>query len=79
MTVSSDHKETSPLERLARLGERFQGVSLKFRREGTGWPWEWEAECFSCKHDVARIKCFGATAESAIDALVKAVKERMGD
>lgn len=67
------------LSGLIYLGKRFQGVDLKFRREGTEWAGKWKAECFSSKHEAARFVCYGSTPEEAIADLVKAVKEMMGD
>jgi len=67
------------LKTLTRLGQRFQGVNLKFRRDGTEWPKKWLAECFSAKHEGARHQAFGDTAEDAIEALAAMVKIGMLD
>ena len=45
------HETSNPdaLQQLAKLGERFSGVSLDFRRHaaGTGWPAPWRARPFA--------------------------------
>lgn len=71
--------DMTALDNLADLGERFQGVDLKFRRDGTVWEKKWKAECFSSKHEGARFCCYGSTHEEAIANLLKEVKARMGD
>ena len=63
------------LASLAALGIRFQGVDLKFRRDGTDWPQRWRAECFSSKHETARHVAYGDTPELAIAALVDKVEK----
>lgn len=73
--------EWQPIEidKLAMLGARFQGIDLKFRKEGTDWPNPWRAECFSAKHEEARFICYGKSPHNAIDNLISEVSARMGD
>lgn len=63
----------TPIEQLAYLGSRFQGVDLKFRRMGADWPKRWRAECFASAHEGARHVAFGDSAEEAITDLVEKV------
>lgn len=57
------------LAQLIELGKRFQGIDLKFRRDGVNWPKPWRAECFSAKHEGVRLKAFGDTPKAAIEIL----------
>lgn len=65
------------LASLQALGQRFLGVDLSFRRNGTGWPHQWRASCCSSKHEGARATAYGATPEEAIAALKEAVLRAM--
>lgn len=62
---------------LIELGEKFQGVDLKFRRDGTEWGKKWKAECFSVKHEGARHTAYGDSAEDAILDLSLLVEKDM--
>lgn len=72
MMMLHDH-----LERFAALGLRLHGVSLDFRRGGTGWPAPWRARCVATKNERSHLRLtrFGYTAEAAIDALERAVRQ----
>ncbi|MBP8176282.1 MAG: hypothetical protein KAX77_00835 [Xanthomonadales bacterium] len=75
MHETSNH---DALQQLAKLGERFSGVSLDFRRHaaGTGWPAPWRARLAVSKNergDYRSLFSFGNTAEQAIEALREAV------
>lgn len=69
MTTPQPGAAPTPLDALARIGGRFQGVDLKFRRGGVDWPAAWRAECFSAKHEGVRLHAHGDTPEAAIQAL----------
>jgi hypothetical protein len=63
------------LQTLLTLGNRFQGVSLDYRRDGTGWPACWRARLVSTKGRPDYCEpCYGATAQQAIDSLEAMVR-----
>lgn len=64
------------LEQLARLGERFHGVSLEFRRSGTPWPAPWRATLHASKNERGeyRAEVFSDSPKAAIDSLIILVK-----
>jgi hypothetical protein len=67
----------SSLTDLGKIGRRFQGVDLQYRREGTGWPEQWRARLFASKNERYdyRLVAFGETADAAVAALVTLVAD----
>lgn len=68
------------LHYLQTLGERFHGVTLDYRRNGTDWPAPWRARLVSTKNerDEYRVECFGETAQAAIESLCAVVAKLDG-
>lgn len=62
------------LEALDGLAYNFQGIDLKYRREGVDWPKPWQAKRHSCKHEWARQVAYGDTPEEAIVELARLAK-----
>jgi hypothetical protein len=64
------------LARFTELGQRFQGVSLLYRRHGTDWPAAWRAECFVSKNERNdyRVRVHAETAEEAVTLLLQLVE-----